>query len=123
MLFWVILGIVGTLTLISCGFPPVRCIFAGIVITVLGPFVTMLHPLAPLALWIGLGFVGGWIMARKGYQPLVGVLIGLVGGPFGLLAALSAPYTSAGHEIAERERQIEAEREAARQTRACPKYE
>src|SRR5262245_61295720 len=99
MVFWPLLGIVGALALIAGGVPPGRSIFAGIVIALLGPFAMILHPLAPIALWIVLGIVGGRIFARKGYPPLVGVLLGIGGGPFGLLVALSAPYTRAGSEL------------------------
>jgi hypothetical protein len=119
-LFWPILGIAGSLTLIASGVPLVRSILTGIGVVVLGPFVMLLHPLAPLALWIVLGIIGGRILARKGYPPMLGVLAGLAGGPFGLLGALAAPPTATGRQMAEQDRQIEKELEAARQTQTCP---
>jgi len=89
-------------------------------VTVFGPVALLIHPLAPLALWIIIGLVGGRIMARKGYPPLLGVLIGIVAGPFGLLIGLTMPRTASGQRMSEQEHEIQKELAVSRQTRPCP---
>jgi hypothetical protein len=121
MLYWLILGNIGAVALRSSGIPLGRSIFAGVIIALLGPLAMYLHPLMPLALWIVLGIVAGTILARKGYHPFLGVLAGLIGGPFGVLIAVAVPETDSGRQMAAQNEAIEKELEASRQTKQCPK--
>ena len=120
-MLWAILGVTVSITLIAKGIPALRGIVAGIAVALFGPILTLLHPLASLALWIALGIVGGRILAQKGYSPFLGVLAGLIFGPLGLIVALVAPRTGAGRQMAQQDEQIEKELDAARHKRECPK--
>jgi hypothetical protein len=119
-MFWIVLGIAGSLTLISCGFPVARSVFTGILVTLLGPLMMLLHPAAPLVLWGVLAMICGKVWARKGYSPLLGILLGIVGGPFGLLAALAVPYTASGREMEQLNREIQIERDTTKRSQPCP---
>lgn len=55
--------------------------------------------------WILTGYLGGRIVARKGYEPKFGIVLGLFG-IIGLLIAIFLPITSAGREIQELEFEI-----------------
>jgi hypothetical protein len=117
MLYWLILGNVGALALKLSGIPLGRSVFAGVAIALFGPLAIYLHPLMPIALWIVFGLAAGTILARKGYAPLFGVLVGFIGGPFGVLIAAAAPQTQAGREMAAQSQEIK----VAPHTRECPK--
>jgi hypothetical protein len=58
----------------------------------------------PLA-WILTGYLGGRIVARKGYEPKYGVVLGCFG-CLGLIVALALPMTQAGREMEELEYEI-----------------
>jgi hypothetical protein len=75
-----------------------------------------------MAFWLVLGVTGGTIFARKGYSPIAGILAGILFGPIGLIVSLCLPTTTAGDEIAKRNREIECEMKAARASRPCPNF-
>jgi hypothetical protein len=68
-------------------------------------------------LWGTFGYIGGWIAARKGYPPRLGIILGAITGPIGLLIGLLLPRTKEGRMQADFERRLATEA-AARQ--ACP---
>ena len=51
-----------------------------------------------LIAWVLFGFLGGKVVARKGYEPKYGVMLGLLG-VIGLIVALLLPTTKSGHEL------------------------
>jgi len=55
--------------------------------------------------WIIGGYLGGRIVARKGYEPKYGIMLGCLGF-LGLIIAFALPVTSAGRELQELENQI-----------------
>ncbi len=50
--------------------------------------------------WILTGYLGGRIVARKGYEPKYGIVLGLLG-IIGLIIALLLPTTEYGRELRE----------------------
>ena len=52
--------------------------------------------------WVLTGYLGGRIVARKGYEPKLGIALGLLG-ILGLTIALFLPTTIEGRELQERE--------------------
>src|SRR5689334_17838581 len=80
-------------------------------------------------LYGGFGLAGGYIAARKGYSPILGILAGIFLSFFaGLYAtvvvlvvtACLLPATKAARALASLERETQAELEQSRQTQACP---
>ncbi len=51
-----------------------------------------------LVIWGLFGLLGGKVVARKGYEPKYGVILGLLGW-VGLLVALLLPTTQSGREL------------------------
>jgi hypothetical protein len=41
--------------------------------------------------WVTLGLIGGRIAAHRGYPPLLGMAVGIILGPLGLVASLLIP--------------------------------
>lgn len=77
-----------------------------------------------LLLWVGFGFLGGYLTARKGYPPLIGILVGLSSilfGPFVLAIVLFLPTTSQRREQIAQENETATELAAASMIQACPK--
>ncbi len=74
-----------------------------------------------ILIWIGLGLLGGYIAAHKGYPPLLGILAGIFAGPTGLIVAALLPRTRAGDEQAAMELETQIELSETRKTQACPK--
>lgn len=72
------------------------------------------------ATWTVFGFFGGFVAARKGYPPTMGILIGVFLGPLGLLVALILPRTLEGQEQRHREKLMDAKVKAARVQKSCP---
>jgi hypothetical protein len=80
--------------------------------------------------WTVCGFIGGWLAARKGYWPLGGIILGILGGPCALVLAVFLPRSKTGREQAAFERQLktaprrancpECGREIPFGSRACP---
>lgn len=93
--------------------------------------------LVQIAVWCALGFAGGWIAARKGYPPNMGILLAILFGPIALVVCALLPLSEAGQEQAEIERQIYQDsvgqdrlkhcptcgREVAFSSRVCPRCE
>jgi hypothetical protein len=73
-----------------------------------------------IAIWIVLGVIGGTILARKGYSPVLGVALGILCGPVGLIVAAVLPWTKEGDIQRELREETDAELLAASQTRPCP---
>jgi hypothetical protein len=71
-------------------------------------------------IWVGLGLLGGYIAAHKGYPPTWGVVIGVFIGPIGLVVAALMPRTARGREQAMLERQTRMELSESSKTQACP---
>jgi len=65
--------------------------------------------LIKIAIWLSLGYLGGMLAARKGYNPRLGILAGLVGGPVALMVGLIMPYTDQGLEQDRLERDLQDE--------------
>jgi hypothetical protein len=76
--------------------------------------------LLQLLIWWCLGFLGGSLAARKGYSPIVGIVLALACGPFGLMIALILPRTQYGRELKSFENQLEADLRVARKNKTCP---
>jgi hypothetical protein len=74
-----------------------------------------------LVIWILMGVLGGRIAAQKGYPPAAGILVGMLIGPFGLLAAALIPKTRRARQPMEGEPDTLAERTYARRTQKCPR--
>ncbi len=55
--------------------------------------------------WILTGYLGGRIVARKGYEPKYGIALGCLG-IIGLTVALCLPMTQAGRELSALEHEI-----------------
>lgn len=73
-----------------------------------------------LLVWCALGYAGGWLAARKGYPPRLGVVAGVLGGPIALVVCLLLPRTKAGHALAKMERELAAETQEFGQRHKCP---
>ncbi len=71
--------------------------------------------------WILFGLAGGFIAARKGYSPTLGIILGVICGPLGLLCGLGLPMTEEGRRVRELERSVAADLKEARQNKTCPK--
>ena len=76
--------------------------------------------LIQILIWIGLGLLGGRILAKKGYPPGIGVFVGLFCGPFGLVLSAVLPKTAAGRQLAGEEKQTRRELKDAAELRPCP---
>ena len=73
-----------------------------------------------IGLWIVLGLLGGFIAAHKGYQPVIGILVGIIFGPLGLVVAALLPATEEGRRQSELERETQIEIAQSRATKPCP---
>ena len=73
-----------------------------------------------VACWLILGFLGGAVVAYKGYPPVYGILLGIFAGPIGIAVALLLPYTAEGRERSRAERKTRVEMAESRETRICP---
>lgn len=73
-----------------------------------------------ILLWCAFGYAGGWIAARKGYPPRMGVIVGIIFGPIALVVCALLPMTEAGLEQAEIERQIHKENVNKDRLKRCP---
>lgn len=71
-------------------------------------------------IWVTTGFVGGVIAARRGYPPVIGIIVGTVGGPLCLAAALLLPRTTDKRLQLERERKMSENLKTARKQKTCP---
>ena len=76
--------------------------------------------LLQILLWCALGYAGGWIAARKGYPPRMGVILAIIFGPIALVVCALLPMTEAGREQAEIERQISKDRIYQDRLKRCP---
>lgn len=70
--------------------------------------------------WVAFGLAGGFIAARKGYSPMLGIIGGVLFGPCGLFIGLLLPRTADGRRQYDDEDQMEAELRAARDNKTCP---
>jgi len=59
-----------------------------------------------IPVWIGLGMLGGYIFAWKGYSPKIGIVIGVIFGPFVLALCALLPMSKAGRDQRDLERLI-----------------
>ena len=71
-------------------------------------------------IWIALGYAGGWIAARKGYPPRLGIAIAIFLGPVALLIGWLLPPTSTAQEEDELEKQISREIADKDRMKQCP---
>jgi len=76
--------------------------------------------LIQIVIWCALGYAGGWIAARKGYQPRIGVIVAIIFGPIALIVCALLPPTKEGREQAEFERQLRLDAAEFNQRRNCP---
>ena len=88
-----------------------------------------------ILIWCALGYAGGWIAARKGYPPRLGVVVAILFGPIALVVCALLPATKEGREQEDIERQLNAEamefairrncancgREVSARAPACPR--
>ena len=74
-----------------------------------------------LWLWLLLGYVGGWIFAKKGYPPKLGIVIGIFLGPMAIALCAVLPRTREGREQAALEREINLENAKNIGSKRCPK--
>lgn len=74
-----------------------------------------------ILVWCALGYAGGWIAARKGYSPRVGVIVAILLGPIALVVGALLPRTREGRKQAELERQLDADAAEFSQRKTCPK--
>lgn len=70
--------------------------------------------------WIAFGLVGGFIAARKGYSPTLGVVGGVLFGPCGLLVGMLLPRTAQGRHQRDDDDRWQADLRAARDNKTCP---
>ena len=70
--------------------------------------------------WIAMGYLGGSLAAQKGYSPTLGVILGSVIGPTGLIVALLLPMTEEGYRQRELEVDVAKGLKIARTNRSCP---
>ena len=73
-----------------------------------------------ILIWCALGYTGGWIAARKGYPPRLGMVIGIFTGPIGLAVGALLPRTKKGREQGEYERSLNLEAAQFNQRQNCP---
>jgi hypothetical protein len=73
-----------------------------------------------LLLWVLFGLAGGYIAARKGYSPKIGIIFGVLLGPCGLFVAQYLPRTAEGRLQQEEEDRLDRELHAARVQKTCP---
>lgn len=76
--------------------------------------------LVRIIIWCVLGYAGGYIAARKGYPPRIGVIVAIFFGPIALAVCALLPTTAAGREQAEIERQIYEENLHQDRVKVCP---
>lgn len=72
-------------------------------------------------MWCALGYAGGWIAARKGYPPRLGIVLAIIFGPIALVFCALLPATKEGREQLELEREIRADNAEFAVRRNCPK--
>lgn len=77
--------------------------------------------LLTIACWLLLGYLGGWIFAKKGYPPKMGILIGIFFGPIAIALCAVLPRTREGREQAALEREINLENTINLGSKRCPK--
>lgn len=70
--------------------------------------------------WIILGYLGGLVFARKGYPPKVGIILGILLGPFGFLLFLLLPMTDSGIRQAKLDAEVENEHRLNTALKDCP---
>jgi len=73
-----------------------------------------------ILIWCAIGYCGGWIAAKKGYAPQVGVIAAILAGPIALVVCALLPTTEAGKEQAEVDRQINQETMFKDRLKQCP---
>jgi hypothetical protein len=73
-----------------------------------------------ILIWCALGYAGGWIAARKGYSPRLGVIVAVLFGPIALIVCALLPMTEAGREQAEMEREISQDNIYHNRLKKCP---
>ena len=80
----------------------------------------LLYSIPGILLWIGLGYAGGWLAARKGYQPHHGYLSAVFFGPLSLIVVALLPQTEEGRQQAQLEAEMDAEGDYYAQQQICP---
>jgi len=90
-----------------------------------------------VAMWLAIGYAGGWLAARKGYWPGLGIFVAILFGPLALMVAAFLPKTHAGRAQDDIENELNEEgrihdikrncprcdRELSLMTRVCPNCE
>ena len=71
-------------------------------------------------IWCLLGYAGGWIAARKGYPPRMGIVVAVIFGPLALVVCALLPMTEDGREQAVIERQIHHDEIDQDRLKSCP---
>lgn len=77
--------------------------------------------LSTIVVWLLLGYVGGWILAQKGYPPKLGIVIGILLGPLAIALCAGFPRTREGREQAALECEINLESAKNIGSKRCPK--
>jgi hypothetical protein len=83
--------------------------------------IAQFNPVCMILTWLLLGGVGGYIVAWKGYPPVLGIIIGIVVGPIGLVAALLLPSTRQGREFRKQHHDTKVDLLYSSRTRPCPR--
>ncbi|MDZ4783400.1 MAG: hypothetical protein SGJ19_24405 [Planctomycetia bacterium] len=73
-----------------------------------------------ILIWLGLGYLGGRMAARKGYAPHYGYLSALIFGPLSLIVVALVPQTEEGRFQAKLEAEIDAEADYYDRKQSCP---
>jgi hypothetical protein len=80
----------------------------------------LIYSIPGILFWLGLGYAGGWLAARKGYAPHYGYLSAVFFGPFSLIVVALLPRTEEGRIQAELEAEIDAEADYYDRKQSCP---
>ena len=70
--------------------------------------------------WVILGYLGGLIFARKGYPPRLGIILGIVLGPIGLVVFAMLPMTGEGARQSRLDDEIELQERINARLKDCP---
>ncbi len=80
-----------------------------------------MHPIVSILITRGVfALAGGFLWARKGYNPAFGVVLCALTGPIGLTLSLFLPRTSEAREASDEEHILKLDLKKARQNKTCP---
>ena len=75
---------------------------------------------AKIIIWCVLGYCGGWLFAKKGYSPTIGMAVGILLGPIALAICAILPRSREGREQAALEKRIAIETATQNSLKRCP---